>query len=75
MVDYTSQYVSALMGVCVISYSLDFRHRVVSRVKEGRFEVETRQIFGIERPMLYHWLSAKGLSSYDWKNHRLKPDI
>jgi putative transposase len=45
-----------------MSYSLDFRQRVVAYVKDGGSKAEASRIFGIERRTLYHWLSAKDLS-------------
>ena len=49
-------------GGFVMSYSIDFRQRVVRYVKEGGSKAEASRLFGIERRTLYHWLSAKDLS-------------
>ena|ERR1700683_5173448 len=61
-------------GGCVMSYSLDFRKRVVAYVKQGGSKVEASRIFGIERRTLYHWLSAKDLSAHPAKTRQRKLD-
>lgn len=57
-----------------MSYSLDFRQRVVSYVKEGGSKAEASRLFGIERRTLYHWLSAKDLSPRPAKTRKRKLD-
>lgn len=69
MIDCCPHY----MG-CIMSYSLDFRQRVVAYVRDGGTKTEASRIFGIERRTLYHWLSAKDLSPHPAKTRKRKLD-
>lgn len=57
-----------------MSYSMDLRKRVVAHVKSGGSKVDASRIFGVGRPTIYRWLSAKDLSPHPAKTRKRKLD-
>jgi transposase len=57
-----------------MSYSVDFRKRVVSYVNEGGSKGEASRIFAIGRDTIYRWLSADDLSPRPAKTRKRKLD-
>jgi transposase len=57
-----------------MSYSIDFRKRVVSYIKEGGSKTEAARIFAIGRDTIYRWLSADDLTPRPAKTRQRKLD-
>jgi transposase len=57
-----------------MSYSVDFRKRVVAYIKDGGSKVEAARIFAIGRDTIYRWLSAQDLSPRPAKTRKRKLD-
>ena len=57
-----------------MSYSIDFRKRVVEYIRDGGSKVEAARIFAIGRDTIYRWLSAKDLSPRPAKERKRKLD-
>lgn len=57
-----------------MSYSIDFRQRVVAYVNEGGSKVEAARIFGVGRDTIYRWLSADDISPCPAKTRNRKLD-
>jgi transposase len=57
-----------------MSYSLDFRKRVIAYIQEGGSKVDAARIFAVGRDTIYRWLAAKDLSPKPAKTRRRKLD-
>ena len=58
-----------------MSYSLDFRKRVVSHVGSGCSQEEASRLFKVSRKTIYHWLSkGEDVSDAPRKSYRSKLD-
>ena len=57
-----------------MAYSVDFRKCVVSYIKSGAAKSEAGRIFGVTRPTIDRWLSAKDLTPGPAKTRKRKLD-
>jgi transposase len=57
-----------------MSYSLDFRQKVINFVENGGTITKAAHKFGIGRPSIYRWLSRPKLSATKVKSRQRKLD-
>ena len=57
-----------------MSYSLDFKQKVINFVENGGTITEVAHVFGIVRASIYRWLSRPILEATKVKRHRRKLD-